>query len=330
MKKLNIALISGGLSSERDVSLKSGQQVFEALDKNTYDVLRYDPQTDLTKLVTDGSQIDAALILLHGPMGEDGTVQGLLDLLDIPYQCAGVLGSALAMNKVASKHHFERVGLPVPTYIVCHKNDPLKLDTFIKRLGMPIVVKPAAGGSSIGMTIAQTKDQLEKALEEAFSHDRTILLEAFIKGTELTCAVIGNDNLEAYPIIEIIPNEAYDFFNYEAKYTPNATQEICPARIDERMTEKAQQYAKMAHAALFCRGYSRTDMMLKGNDIYVIETNTIPGMTETSLLPKSAKAAGVSFGELLDKLITLSLEDYINKGGGHDRRRLQRITRVIP
>lgn len=329
MNKLKLALISGGVSSERDVSLKSGQQVFSALANEKYDVHRYDPQTDLASLVSEGPSLDAALILLHGPLGEDGTVQGMLDLLDIPYQCTGVLGSALAMNKVASKHHYEKVGLPVPAYIVGRKNDRLDMDECIRRLGLPMVVKPAAGGSSIGMSIAQTKEQLGKAVEKAFSHDQAILLEAFVKGIELTCAVIGNDVLEAYPVVEIIPDDRYDFFNYEAKYTPGAAREICPARIDETLTEKAQQYAKMAHAALYCRGYSRTDIMLKDSEMYVIETNTIPGMTETSLLPKSAKAAGVGFSELLDKLIILSLEDYVTRGG-HDHERLQRITNAVP
>ena len=329
MKPLQLALISGGASSERDVSLKSGQQVLAALDQKKYAVRQYDPLTDLARLVSDGPSLDAALIILHGPLGEDGTVQGLLDLLDIPYQCAGVLGSALAMNKIVAKHHYERVGLPVPAYLVCQKNDRVDIDDYIRRLGLPVVVKPAAGGSSIGMSIAQTKEELTEAVQKAFDHDPTILLEAFVKGTELTCAVIGNDVLQAYPVIEIIPDQQYDFFNYEAKYTPGATEEICPARIDEALAEKAQHYAQMAHAALFCRGYSRTDMMLKGHDIYIIETNTIPGMTETSLLPKSALAAGVEFPELLDKLVFLSLEDYLKQGRDHDPERLQRIKSVL-
>lgn len=310
------------------MSLKSGRQVYEALNTEKYEVLRYDPKTDLVRLVAESPQIDAALILLHGAMGEDGTIQGMLDLMDVPYQCAGVLGSALAMNKVASKHHYEKAGLPVPPYIACRRNEPFDLEGVVSKLGLPMVVKPASGGSSIGMSIVQSENQLATALEDAFSHGHTVLLEAFIKGIELTCAVIGNDVLEAYPLVEIVPNKAYGFFNYEAKYTPGATLEICPARLDEKTTKKAQQYAKQAHTALFCRGYSRTDMMLKGNEIYVIETNTIPGMTETSLLPKSAAAAGIGFGALLDKLITLSLEHYITNKGTHDPQRLQRIIRA--
>ncbi len=311
MEKLTIALISGGLSSEREVSLKGAEQVFNALDKQKYTIRNYDPKTDLAKLVTDAPHLDAALIILHGPFGEDGTVQGLLDLLNIPYQGSGVLGSALAMNKVTTKYHYERAGLPVPAYRVCHQQQSVDIDACIRQLGLPVVVKPAVGGSSIGMSIVRNKQQIPQALDMAFSQYHTVLLEAFVEGTELTCAVVGNDDLEAYPVVQIIPNASYDFFNYEAKYTPGATQEICPAPIDDRLAEKAQRYAKQAHHALFCRGYSRTDMILADREIYVIETNTIPGMTETSLLPKSAIAAGVSFSQLLDRLISLSLESHL-------------------
>ena len=292
MKKITLALLSGGDSSEREVSLNSGTQVYEALDKDKYDIIRYDPKTDLPKLVADASRIDAALIILHGPNGEDGTVQGLLDLLKIPYQGSGVLGSAIAMNKLTAKQLYEKSGIPTPPYIVVHRNDGIRVRDVANRLGMPVVVKPLETGSSVGMTIVRSEDALESALGKAFDHGDAVLIEAYIKGTELTCGVMGNDDLEAFPLIEIIPDKNHDFFDYEAKYTAGVTEEICPARIDDAMAEKAQSYAKMAHHALFCRGYSRTDMILKGKDIYVLETNTIPGMTATSLLPQAAKVAG--------------------------------------
>ncbi len=310
MKKLNLALISGGISSEREVSLKSGTQVFAALDKEKYTVHRYDPKTDLPKLVADAPTLDAALIILHGPYGEDGTVQGLLDLLNIPYQGAGVLGSALAMNKLASKQLYEKAGLPVPSYLSVARQDIFDFEACIGRLGLPLVIKPVSGGSSIGMSIVRTRAALEAALAKAFAFDRLIMIEAFIDGLEVTGGVIGNDRLEALPLIEILPGPGYEFFDYEAKYTAGATEEICPARIDPALAEKAQCYAKIAHDALFLRGYSRTDFILKDGEFYVLETNTIPGMTPTSLLPRAAETAGISFSRLLDRLITLSIEDH--------------------
>ena len=159
------------------------------------------------------------------------------------------------------------------------------------------------------MTIVKSAADLQRAISKAREHDSVILIESYIDGTELTGGVIGNNQLEALPLIEIIPDKSYDFFDYEAKYTAGATQEICPARINEELTRKAQNYAKIAHRALFCRGYSRTDMILKDDEVYVLETNTIPGMTATSLFPQAAQKAGMSFSQVLDKLIELGLEE---------------------
>ncbi len=308
MKKKTIALLSGGKSSERRVSLDGGRQVEAALDKDKYVVVSYDPSTDLDRLVADAPAIDAAFIVLHGPYGEDGTVQGLLDLLGIPYQGSGVLGSAVAMNKLISKQLYEKAGLPVPPYLVVNQGDRIEAGTCVERLGLPLVIKPVQGGSSIGMSVVRSADQFGHCLAEAFAQDTVILVEAHVQGIEITGGVIGNDLLEALPLVEIVPGEHHDFFNYEAKYTPGATREICPARLDDVLTEKAQTYAKIAHTALFCRGYSRTDMIIRGGDIHLLETNTIPGMTPTSLLPQAAKAAGMTFGQLLDKLLELAME----------------------
>jgi len=308
MEKMTIALLSGGISSEREVSLNSGDQVYEALDKEKYNILRYDPKTDLIRLVQDAPNIDAALIILHGPYGEDGTIQGLLELLNIPYQGSGVLGSSIAMNKLASKYLYEKAGLPIPPYIALKKGDRLDPQGWEKQLGMPLVIKPNAAGSSVGMTIVKSLDSLQQAVEKAFSHDATILIEGCVEGIELTGGVVGNQELLALPIIEIIPDAEHEFFDYEAKYTAGITQEICPARIDDEMTQKAQAYAEAAHKALFCEGYSRTDMILKDREIYILETNTIPGMTATSLLPQAARKAGLSFSQLLDQLIQLGIE----------------------
>lgn len=310
MKKLNIALLSGGISNEREVSINSGNQVYEALDKEKYNIFRYDPKTDIARLVSDAPKIDAALLILHGPFGEDGTVQGLFDLLGIPYQGAGVLGSALGMNKLASKRLYEQAGLLVPPYLAITSKGDLDPAACAEQVGLPLVVKPVESGSSVGISIVKSIEFLDDAVVKAFEHDDAVLIEAYIEGIELTGGVIGNVDPKALPIIEIIPDTSHDFFDYEAKYTAGATQEICPARIDDAMTEKAQATAETAHKVLFCKGYSRTDMILKGQDIYVLETNTIPGMTATSLLPQAAEEAGISFSRLLDRLIELSIEDH--------------------
>lgn len=307
MAKKTIALIYGGISSEREVSLNSGKQVYDALDKDKYAILTYDPKSDIPKLVADAAKIDGALIILHGPYGEDGTVQGLLDLLDIPYQGAGVLGSAVSMNKLLSKHLYERADLRVPPYAVVRRGDTVDADGIVARLGLPLVVKPTETGSSVGMTIVRDDAALPAAVAKALTFGVTAMVEAFISGTEITCGVLGNEDPEALPLIEIIPGRDYEFFDYEAKYRPGATEEICPARIDAALTAQAQACALTAHTALYCQGYSRTDMIIKDNDCYVLETNTIPGMTATSLFPQSAKAAGISFTELLDRLIDLGI-----------------------
>jgi D-alanine-D-alanine ligase len=315
MKKLKIALLSGGISSERDVSLNSGQQVYDALDKERYVIVRYDPQTDLPDLVANADNIDAALVILHGPFGEDGTIQGLLDLLDIPYQGAGVLGSAVAMNKLVAKRLYEHAELKVPPYCIVHRGPLPELGGCVQHLGLPIVVKPVIGGSSIGMSIAHSEQELREAVEEAFKFDRQVLLEKYMEGIEVTGGVLGNDEPEALPLIEIVPGEGHAFFNYQAKYTAGATEEICPARINDVLTEKAQACAIRAHETLFCRGYSRTDMIIQQDEIYVLETNTIPGMTATSLFPQAAAKAGMDFTRLLDRLIALSLEGRTERGG---------------
>ena len=313
MKKLRIALLSGGRSTERDVSIMSGNQVFESLDKRKYDVTRYDPISDLGLILAEKDHIDLALVVLHGPYGEDGTIQGFLELLDIPYQGSGVLGNAIAMNKAVSKQLYEKNGIPTPPYIVLHASDSLDVDKYKEFLGLPIVVKPVNAGSSIGMSLAKSRQDLEKAVTKAFQFDDTLLLEAYIKGVELTGGVIGNDELSPLPIVEIIPNENYDFFEYEAKYSQGETTEICPARISDTLTQKAQELSVAAHRVLHCGGYSRTDMICHQDQMYVLETNTIPGMTKTSLLPQAAKAAGMSFSDLLDRLIELGIEAHQKK-----------------
>jgi D-alanine-D-alanine ligase len=308
MGKMRLALIAGGKSSEREVSLKSGAQVYQALDKSKYDIRRYDPLTDLERLVREAPELDAALIIMHGRGGEDGTMQGLLDLLGVPYQGSGVLGSAVAMNKELSKLLYQMAGLKVPRALAFTREKPLSSQEIEAKLGLPAVIKPANEGSSIGVTMGRTLEEVEGGLTAAFELDHRVLVEEFIQGTEVTGGVLGNSNPRALPLVEIIPSENYVFFDYEAKYQPGASTEICPARLDPELTEKAQKCALTAHAALGCRGYSRTDMMVRDGEIYILETNTIPGMTATSLFPQAAKAAGLEFPALLDQLIELAME----------------------
>jgi D-alanine-D-alanine ligase len=307
-KRMRVALLAGGKSAEREVSLKSGEQVFQVLDKERYEVLRYDPRDDLPRLAQHAAKIDVALIILHGRMGEDGTIQGFLDLLDIPYQGSGVLGSALAMNKILSKQLYTQAELPVAPFVVVDGTGSDAVSKVLDQLGLPVVVKPEHEGSSIGLSIVRSANQLPKAFEEAWLFDRRCLVEKFIPGVEITGGVLGNDSLQALPLVEIIPGANHEFFDYAAKYTPGASDEICPARLSAELTSKAQEYAMRAHRVLHCKGYSRTDMIVSNNEIFVLETNTIPGMTQTSLLPQAAAAAGISFAALLDRLIELALE----------------------
>ncbi|MBS3757559.1 MAG: D-alanine--D-alanine ligase [Desulfobacterales bacterium] len=307
-KKVSVALLSGGTSSERDISIKGGDYVYSALDKSKYNVIRYDPSADIPKLFADAPQIDVALVILHGSNGEDGTVQGLLDLLHIPYQCSGPLGSAVAMHKLASKRLYESADIRVPAYMGVNRNSPVDIAQYVDRIGLPLVVKPASSGSSIGMSIVREAGGLADALENAFAFDETILLEEYISGVEITGAVLGNDALEALPIVEIVPQCDHEYFDFTAKYTAGETREICPARISGAFTNQARELACKAHQALFCKGCSRTDMILCQDRIYVLETNTIPGMTSESLLPLAAKTRGMTFEQLLDRLIELGLE----------------------
>lgn len=308
MAKIRLALIAGGTSDEREVSLRGAVGVEKALDPNKYEVVRYDPATDLARIAGDAARIDVAFLLLHGVNGEDGTIQGFLDLLGIPYQGAGVLGSALAMDKNLAKIMYRLHGLPVAPWVMVEPRDLEDTGRIVAEVGLPCVVKPVRQGSSIGMSIVREVEKLAGALRLAMKHDNEVMVEKYIKGRELTVGVLGNTELMALPLVEIIPDAKYEFFDYEAKYQPGASKEICPAPVSEQVRQKAQEYAVAAHRSLQLRCYSRTDMMLAGDELYLLETNTIPGMTPTSLLPQAAAAAGISFGGLLDRLIELAQE----------------------
>ncbi len=307
--KLNVALLAGGRSGEREVSLMGAAGVEKALDSEKFNVTRYDPLTDLEKIAADAGTIDFAFILLHGLWGEDGTVQGYLDLLDIPYQGAGVLGSALAMDKNLAKELYRLNGLPVAAWRIVKNENDYPEDELISSLGLPLVIKPVCDGSSLGMTIVKSKAELREAIQTALKNGDRAMVERFIGGREITVGVLGNDEPVALPLIEIIPGDDFTFFDYTAKYKPGATKEICPAEVDEELTAKAQEYGIVAHRALQLRGYSRTDMIIsEAGEIFILETNTIPGMTPTSLFPQAADEYGLDFPALLEKLIELGLE----------------------
>ena len=255
--------------------------------------------------------IDVAFIALHGPWGEDGTLQGLLDILGIPYVGSGVLASALAMDKVMAKQVMRSAGIEVPRDAVVtrtgYARDPAAAATTARDIGYPVFVKPVRQGSSFGAARVDRPDQLPAAVADALRYDDRALIEERLDGTELTVGVIGgDDDLIALPVIEIVTRRT--FFDYKAKYDPAETQEICPARVPDDVARRAQDLALRVHRALGCADLSRTDMIHAGARMPVLEVNTIPGMTSNSLLPKAARVAGIPFGELLDRLIRSAME----------------------
>ena len=309
MRRKKIALLAGGWSGEREVSLKSGGVVYSALDKGKYEVTMYDPRDDLEALMEAREEIDLAVILLHGRFGEDGRIQGLLDILKIPFLGSGVLSSAMAMNKNIAKEIYKSVGLRVAKDVILKPDDDLSVEKISTTLGHYTFVKPVAEGSSLGVSLCRGNEELVLGIKQAFQHDPEVMVEEYIEGREVTCCVLGNMALEALPLIEIMPKAGYRFFDYKAKYTSGASEEICPARLSMDLAEGVEDCAKRAHQALKCRVWSRSDMIIRDEDIYLLETNTIPGMTENSLFPMAAKAAGLSLSALLDKMINLSLHD---------------------
>lgn len=350
MGKLRVAVLMGGRSAEREVSLMSGRRVLESLDPERYDAFCIDvatlgllaggaeqqretrahldagpgpskpqaiPGDAFSTSLAPADQLvgagrpDVALICLHGQYGEDGTIQGMLELMGIPYTGSGVLASALAMDKAMSKKIFRLEGIPTPHDAVLTGRD--EADRFLAgaRAGtaspqLPVVVKPNEQGSTIGTSLVHEIDELATALDTALAFDRRILVETLVEGVEITAAVLGNEELTVLPLVEIVPSTG--FYDYERKYTPGATEEIVPARIRDDQAERARELALRCHKALGCRGLSRTDMIVTEDEVWVLEVNTIPGMTETSLVPRAASAAGIPFAELVERLVHLALE----------------------
>ncbi len=309
--ELKIAVIYGGLSSEREVSLRSGRAVYEALIRGGFKSVQL---FDLTgESIGDLAKIDAdvAYLALHGKGGEDGCVQGMLELLGIPYTGAGVLCSASCMDKIRTKELLEYVGLPTPHFLRLTKAEcadrQKTANMLVSKMGLPLVLKSPCEGSSIGVYIAKTEEETEKYLGEIFKYGDMLLCEEFMDGTELTLPIMGNREPRTLPIIEITSqNEFYDF---ESKYTQGMCKHIIPARISEEEANRVSDIGKRAYAALDCRGLSRIDFIIdKKKGPMIIEINTLPGMTEMSLFPDSAREAGISFEELVKTIVEYALE----------------------
>lgn len=363
--KTRVAVLMGGPSPERDVSLETGRNICKRLDRSKYEVVPVEITRDrlwivhddnwltagphLSDLVRAGAapgeglsrqlagkdagagcsigrsigdvlegavgrgRIDVALIAMHGAYGEDGTIQGLLEMFGVPYTGSGILASALGMDKIKTKEVLRQQRIPTADWIAINRrawqNGRAELAERVgASLGFPCVVKANGLGSSVGISIVKDRAGFEPSMDDAFTHAPEVLAEAYIKGTEVTCAVLENPatgELDALPVTEIVP--AGEFFDYHSKYT-GETQEICPARITPEETRRVQDFARRTHEALGCRGFSRTDVIIRGEEMYVLELNSIPGMTEVSLLPQAAKAAGIEFSALLDRIIQIALK----------------------
>lgn len=297
LKTKKIAVLLGGLSAEREVSLKSGAAVHRALLAQGYNVVALDVDRNIAETL-QREKIDVAFIALHGRYGEDGAIQGMLELMRIPYTGSGVLASALAMNKIFAKQVFAGAGLSIAPYKVLRRAEKLDLGTL--GFSFPLVVKPSQEGSSVGVSIVRDDSQLKPALELAFEYDAEILVEKFIKGREIQIGILEDKAIGA---IEIVPKK--EFYDYEAKYTDGMAEHICPVDLPKELYRKALNTGLAAHLALGCSGYSRVDLLVtEQGECYLLEVNTLPGMTSLSLMPEIAqKEAGIGFEELVERIL---------------------------
>ena len=299
-----LGVLLGGSSGERSVSLLSGQRVSASLRRQGYEVIEIDLVKDdwLTQLISE--EVDAVFLALHGKGYEDGTIQAILSHFGLPYTGSGILASALGMNKIMSKQIFSTMQIPTPDYLKIHLEEDLKVQTqnAIEQLGLPLVVKPASEGSSLGVSIIHEPDEIYHAIEKnrIFKDN---LFEKYVQGQEITVGLIGvGDDLQALPILELIPKR--EFYDYQAKYTAGLTEFVIPARLSDEVSQVAQSIAIRAHQALGCHGYSRVDMIVdRLGQPFVTEVNTLPGLTELSDLPAQAAAAGISYDRLISEIL---------------------------
>jgi len=300
---MTIAVLMGGISSEREVSLMSGKAVADALESRGHNVLRIDvTDRELSTLV--GPRPDVVFIALHGFFGEDGGVQSVLESKGLRYAGSGINPSKLAMNKPAAKEIFMMNNIPTPEYIGLRRASPKEaLLDIVRKFGLPVVAKPAAEGSSLGVSIIRKEDDIEDGLSRAFQHGDLIMLERYIEGREITVGILGDRPL---PVIELVPDR--EFYDYDAKYLDDHTRYELSPDLDRAVYEHIQQVALAAHNVLGCSDFSRVDMRLSTTDQpYVLEVNTIPGFTSHSLLPKAAQAAGIDFPELCERIVEMAL-----------------------
>lgn len=300
-----VAMLLGGRSAEREVSLNSGEACASALESRGFDVERVDVDLDIADRL-HALQPAVAFVALHGRYGEDGCIQGLLESMGIPYTGAGVLASALAMDKVASKHLFASVGIPTPEYLVVSREEAADFCAEQVTFGFPCIVKPSAEGSSVGVSIVKEEVGLSAAIERAAGFGKNLLIERYVRGREVAVAVLDHQALGA---IEIVPERP--FYDYEAKYAKGSgTRYLFPAPLETKQYERVCEVAAQAHRVLGCRGVTRSDFMVAGSgDVWLLELNTLPGMTATSLVPKIAAGKDIDFGELCERLLaSASLE----------------------
>jgi D-alanine-D-alanine ligase len=317
----NIAILSGGDSPEYDISVKSARQIMSVMDKNKYNTYPVTIRGIVWKaLLPDGSEIpvdirdfsivrggkkikfDYAYIIIHGTPGEDGKIQGYLEIQKVPYNTGGVLSSALTFNKHACKNYLKNFGILTAESILLKSRDEYSEAIIKERVGLPCFVKPNNGGSSFGTSKVNKAEDLEKAVREAFLIDHEVIVESFVKGTELSCGLLKTKKEQLiFPVTEIQPGN--EFFDYEAKYTKGKSEEITPATIPEDVHKKCKQIASEIYDYLDCRGIVRIDFILRGNQLFFLELNSIPGMTEASIVPSQIRAMGMEINEMLGKVI---------------------------
>jgi D-alanine-D-alanine ligase len=297
-----IGVLMGGLSSEREVSLASGAAILKALKEKGYNAVAIDVGKDVAEKIHD-NDIEIAFIALHGKLGEDGAIQGMLEIMGISYTGSGILASALGMNKTVAKQVFRSQGLLVGPYEVIYAGHAGKALTVLEEIQFPAVVKPHAEGSSVGVSLVFKKEDVAPAVELAFKFGSEILIEKFIKGKEVQVGILGNAALGA---IEIVPKRA--FYDYTAKYERGMSDHFFPARIPDAVYKRTLDAGLAAHRAIGCRGYSRVDFIVdEAGRPYILEVNTLPGMTATSLLPEIAKGVGISFTDLVEEILRQAL-----------------------
>lgn len=311
LDECRIGVIMGGCSSEREISLKSGRAVLKALQDKGLNVFGLDVQKEteeeIRRLVLK-DPLDVVFVAMHGGFGEDGRLQAILEKIGVDYTGPGKDASERAMDKIVSRKFFRQAGLHVPPCVILKKNQALP---FLSRwMSYPRVVKPAAEGSSIGISFVKNSKGLRSALEEAFRYGEAVLMEEFIAGRELTVSVLDARPL---PVVEIKPKKG--FFDFESKYQKGMTEYLVPAPLDKDLADKVQKAAVAAYHTLGCRHQSRVDVILRGSTPYILEVNTIPGMTETSLFPKAAAAAGMEFGDLCCRLIEMAIQNRLQATG---------------